>query len=98
MSLQQFPPLDRYLTFTRPVHLLRIVVGYIILFTAGTFPLIVVLIHGQFHDGCNEANCSVAAFGWMALLTIPFGVGGVGLWTVLSIQRTIKYFKNQVPN
>lgn len=92
--------LEVFIEIKKPIHFLKIFVGYLVIGLGAISPAIVSYIGSYIESKIvghpvNESNSVFFAFFWFALFTIPGGIVFSIIFTIYYLKNVFLYFKDK---
>jgi hypothetical protein len=84
----------------KPKDFLKVLLGYLVIILFATFPLIIAiegakLEHFITGNQVNESNSAIVTFGWLGMITLPFGFAFFIIWTITCVKYSISFFSKK---
>ena len=92
--------LEVFIEIKKPIHFLKIFVGYLVIGLAAVSPLIVAYVGSSIESKIvghpvNEGNSAIFSVFWFAILTIPGGIVFSVIFTFYYLKNVFLYFKDK---
>jgi len=87
-----------YGQISKPVHFIKIFVGYALIILIGLSPVLISFVGGSIEHlitgkQVHEGNSIFGAILWFMFYTIPFGFVLLLFWTSIVVKSVVHYFK-----
>ena len=87
-----------YGQISEPIHLIKIIIGYVVIIIIALSPILVSFLGGSIEHyltgkKIHEGNSIFGAIFWFMFYTIPFGFVLLSFWTNIVVKSVVHYFK-----